>query len=154
MNFLSLLVVFLCIYIFGNLGFHYFNKKKHEKFLLSLSVEDFKRIENLSIDIDVSSSKSIYNYQVNKADIILLDDHIFLLVKSKIFKIAQPILQISRIDNDEKFPYVWEEISYISKQEINQNLFIRGYAQRNSIKITYKIVIGFSQKDMDIIKEK
>jgi len=143
MDFFSLLCVFLCIYIFGNLGFHYFNKKKHEKFMLFLSGKYLKKIENTFTDIDVSSSKSIYNYQVNKADIILLDDHIFLLAKSRIFKIAQPILQISRIDNDEKFPYVWEEISYISRQEINQNLLIKGYAQRNSIKITYKIVIGF-----------
>jgi len=111
--------------------------------MLFLSGKYLKKIENTFTDIDVSSSKSIYNYQVNKADIILLDDHIFLLAKSRIFKIAQPILQISRIDNDEKFPYVWEEISYISRQEINQNLLIKGYAQRNSIKITYKIVIGF-----------
>lgn len=139
------------LFTIGNLAFHNYNKNKHEKFLASLSGKGFIKLNSINTDIDISSSNSIYNYQINKSTIILLNDHIFSLIKSKIFKVAQPILQISRIENRENFAYVWEEITYISKQKVDDKIRIKGYSKRGLAKIDYRINLDFSEKKYDLI---
>lgn len=76
--------------------------------------------------------------------------HIFLLINGKIFRQAQPILQISRIGNTEKFKDVWEEINYISKMKVENKLRISGFALRGSFKVDYKIFLDFQNKDFDL----
>ena len=139
-------VIFL--FAVGNLAFHNYNKNKHNRFLASLSGKEFIKLND--IDIDISSSKSIYNYQINKSTIILLNNHIFLLIKSKIFNVAQPILQISKIENRENFAYVWEEINFISKQQIDYKIRIKGYTKRGLAKINYRIILDFNDKKCDL----
>ncbi|MCW3167352.1 hypothetical protein OMO38_02315 [Chryseobacterium sp. 09-1422] len=139
------------LFILGNLAFHNYNKNKHEKFLASLSGKGFIKLNSINTDIDISSSNSIYNYQINKSTIILLNDHIFLLIKSKIFNVAQPILQISRIENRENFAYIWEKINYISKQKADDKIRIKGYSKRGLAKIDYRIILDFSGKKCDLI---
>jgi len=107
-------------------------------------------IKNISTNIDASNSKSPYNYQINKADVIFFKDHIFLLVTSRFFKQAQPILQISRIGNTEKFPNIWEEVNYISKMKVEDKLRITGFSDRGSLKISYKIFLDFKNKKFDL----
>lgn len=139
------------LFILGNLEFHNYNKNKHEKFLASLSGNGFIKLNSINIDIDISSSNSIYNYQINKSTIILLNDHVFLLIKSKIFNVAQTILQISRIENKENFAYVWEKINYISKQKVDDKIRIKGYSKRGLAKIDYTIILDFSGKKCDLL---
>lgn len=140
----------LCLLIVGNLGIHFYNKNKHRKLLDFLNRQDYILIKNIPVNIDSSSSKSLYNYQINYADVIFFQEHIFLLITSKIFKQAQPILQISKIGNNEKFPNVWEEINYVSKLAINTKLRIIGFSERGLVKINYKILLDFTDKNFDL----
>ncbi|GAA5102330.1 hypothetical protein GCM10023210_43240 [Chryseobacterium ginsengisoli] len=139
----------LCFLILGHLGVHFYNKEKHKKLLEFLNGKDYLLVKNVSTDIDVSISKSIFNH-INKANVIFFKDHIFLLVTSKIFRQAQPILQISRIGNNEKFANIWEEINYISKIKIEDKLRITGFSDRGSLKINYKIFLDFKNKNFDL----
>jgi len=84
------------------------------------------------------------------ASIIVFDEHIFLLIKSKYFKIAQPILEISKISSKEEFPMIWEKIYYVSKQKIGKTIRIKGYSYRNSLKIDYLINLDFSKTNTNL----
>ncbi|WP_428068758.1 hypothetical protein [Chryseobacterium gambrini] len=141
---------FICLVIAGNLGTHFYYKKKHRQLLEFLKGKEFVCIKNIGIDIDASHSKTFHDYRVNKADVIFFKTHIFLLINGKIFRQAQPILQISRIGNTEKFKDVWEEINYISKMKVENKLRISGFALRGSFKVDYKIFLDFQNKDFDL----
>lgn len=142
---------FLTVFYFGgNLIFHYYYLHKHNKFLNFLSGKKIFKIQNVITNIDISSSKSIFNYQVNMATVIVFDEHIFLLIKSKYFKIAQPILEISKISSKEEFPLIWEKIYYVSKQKIGKTIRIKGYSYRNSLKIDYLINLDFSKTNTNL----
>lgn len=140
----------VCFLILGNLGIHYYNTRQHKKILEFLNGQEYFVIKNVIVNIDVASSKSLYNYQINTANVIFFKNHIFLLISSKIFKQAQPILQISRIGNKEKFDNVSEEINYISKLKINNKLRITGFSERGSVKIGYKIFLDFKTTNFDL----
>ena len=150
MEFYYIFSILISIFFAGNLTFHLYNIDKHKKLLNYLFKKDFIIIKNIESDIDTSSSKSIYNYQKNKTNVIFFNDHIFLLTKSKIFKIAQPILQISRINNDENFSWIWEEINYISMQNIDKKIRIKGFAKRGLVKIDYKIILDFNKTKFEL----
>jgi hypothetical protein len=140
-----------CLLIVGNLGTHFYNKNKHRKLLeFLLNRQDYILIKNIPVNIESSSSKSLYNYQINYTDVVFFQEHIFLLTTSKIFKKAQPILQISKKGNNEKFFNVWEEINYVSKLAINTKLRIIGSSQRGLVKINYKILLDFTDKNFDL----
>lgn len=94
------IVALFCFLMIGNVGTHFYNKRKHKKLLEFLNRKDYVLIQNISTNIEVSSNKFVYN-QVNKANVIFFKDHIFLLTTSKICKIGQPTLQINRIGNNE-----------------------------------------------------
>lgn len=150
---MEILLIFgtiICLIFAGKLAFHYYNKNKEKIFLESLSGKNIIRLNDIDTDIDVSSSKSLYNYQINKSTIILLDNHIFLLTRSKIFNVAQPILQISKIGNNENFPCVWEEINYISKQQVDYKIKIKGFSKRRLTKINYRIILDFTDTKFDL----
>lgn len=142
--------IIIFIIFAGKLVSHYHNKNKEERFLESLSGKKIVKLSDIDTDIDVSSSKSVCNYQINKSTIILLDNHIFLLTRSKIFNIAQPILQISKIGNNENFPCVWEEINYISKQQVDYKIRIKGFSKRGLAKIDYRIILDFTNTKFDL----
>lgn len=144
------IVVLFCFLVIGNVGTHFYYKEKHKQLLKFLIGKEFLCIENVKIDIDVSHNKTFRGYQINKADVIFFRKHIFLLIRGKIFSQAQPILQISRIGNTEKFKDVWEEINYISKMKVENKLRISGFALRGSFKVDYKIFLDFENKDFDL----
>lgn len=139
-----------CLLIVGNLGTHFYYKEKHRKLLEFLKGKEFVCIKNVKINIDVSHNKTFRDYQVDKADVILFKKHIFLLITGKFFKQAQPIVQISRIGNTEKFKDIWEEINYISKMKVENTLRIVGFALRGAFKVDYKIFLDFENKNFDL----
>ena len=139
----------LSLWVLRNLGTHFYNKRKHQKFLEFFNEKKYILIKNISTNIDVSKSKSPYHYQINKADVIFFREHIFLLITSKILKQAQPILQISRIGNTEKFADIWEEINYISKSKVSTINGLPLMSQRGSLKINYKIFLDFENKNFN-----
>lgn len=141
---------FILIFIFGNLTLHLYYKRKHEKFLAFLKGKDFVIIKNAKIDIDISGGRTSYNYHKNIADVVFFKNHIFLLATSKFLKQAQPILQLSRIGNNEKFSEIWEEIQYISKMKVENKLRITGFSMRGSLRINYKIFVNLENKDFCI----
>jgi len=87
---------------------------------------------------------------MNKADVIFFNEHLFLLITSSLFRQAQPVLQISRIGNHEKFPYVWEEVDYISKTKVEDRIRITGFAMRGTFKINDKIFINLKDTGFDL----
>ncbi|WBV53239.1 hypothetical protein [Chryseobacterium gambrini] len=137
---------FICLVIARNLGTHFYYKIKHRQLLEFLK----GKIKNIGIDIEALHSNASRSYKVNKTDVIFFKTHIFLLINGKIFRQAQPILQISRIGNTEKFKDVWEEINYISKMKVENKLRINGFALRGSFKVDYKIFLDFQNKDFDL----
>lgn len=72
----------LCFVIFGNFGIHLYYKKKHEKFLESLKGRNYTLFKKLDMEMESSSTLS-FSYQFNKADVIILDNEIFLLLFTK-----------------------------------------------------------------------
>ncbi|WP_308003866.1 hypothetical protein, partial [uncultured Chryseobacterium sp.] len=141
---------FICLVIARNLGTHFYYKIKHRQLLEFLKGKKYVCIKNIGIDIEALHSKASRSYKVNKTDVIFFKTHIFLLINGKIFRQAQPILQISRIGNTEKFKDVWEEINYISKMKVENKLRISGFALRGSFKVDYKIFLDFQNKDFDL----
>lgn len=139
-----------CFLVIGNVGTHFYYKEKHKQLLKFLIGKEFVCIKNIGKDIEALHSKASRSYKINKTDIIFFKTHIFLLINGKIFRQAQPILQISRIGNTEKFKDVWEEINYISKMKVKNKLRVSGFALRGSFKVDYKIFLDFQNKDFDL----
>lgn len=95
-----------------------------------------------------SSGKIAYSYQRNKADIIFLDDEIFLLLFNEPFLQAQPILQIS--NSDKSFSNISKKISFNSKFNVRGKLRIKGNFGQGITAGNYTIFLDFKGKDLDI----
>lgn len=140
---------FILIYIFGNFVSHIYYKRKHENLLKLLKGKDYILIRNTEISIE-ASGKTPYKNHMNKADVIFFGEHLLLLLRSNIFRQALPVLQISRIGNPEKLPYVWEEINFISKMKVGDQFRITGFSMRGSFRIHYKIFINLKNTGFDL----
>jgi hypothetical protein len=140
---------FILLIILRTLVSHFYYKKKQELFFRSLQGKDFIVIRNTEINIE-ASGRTPYQHQMNKADIIFFNGHLFLLITGRLFRQAQPVLQISRIGNQEKFPYVWEEVNYISKMKVADQLRITGFSMRGTLRINYKIFINLKGTGFDL----
>lgn len=137
----------LCFVIFGNFGIHLYYKKKHEKFLESLKGRNYTLFKKLDMEMESSSTLS-FSYQFNKADVIILDNEIFLLLFTKPFRGAQPILQIS--NSDENFLYVSRKTPFDSKFMVNGKLRIMGSFRQSKLGVRYKIFLDFNKTDFDL----
>jgi hypothetical protein len=137
----------LCFAIFGNLGIHLYYKRKHENFLRTLKGKNYTLFQKLDMEME-SSTKLSFSYQFNKTDVIILDNEIFLLIFTKPFKQAQPILQIS--NSNEIFPFVSRKIPFDSKFRVNGKLRIMGSFGSDIANGKYKIFIDFNKTDFDL----
>lgn len=137
----------LCFAIFGNFGIHLYYKKKHENFLNSLKGKNYTFFKKIDMEME-SSTKLSFSYQFNKSDVIILDDQIFLLLFTKPFRGAQPILQVS--NNDEFFPYVSRKIPFDSKFRVNGKLRIMGSFGQGMTIVKYKIFLDFNKTNFDL----
>jgi hypothetical protein len=135
------------LFIFGNLGIHYYYKNKHQELIKSLKGKNYKLISKVNMTME-SSAKIAFSYQRNKADVIFLGDEIFLLLFSKPFPQAQPILQIS--NNDKSFSNISKKISFNSKFNLLGKLRIKGNFGQGITSGNYTIFLDFTGKDFDI----
>ncbi|GAB0156982.1 hypothetical protein CHRYSEOSP005_22500 [Chryseobacterium sp. Alg-005] len=137
----------LCFFVFGNLGIHLYFKKKHQQFLESLKGKEFIWIKSINMEME-SSGKLGYRYLFNKADVVILDDEIFLLIFNKPIRQAQPILQISNTHNI--FPYVSKKIAFDSKFIEKGKLKIKGSFGAGLTSGKYTVFLNFNNKDFDL----
>lgn len=135
------------LFIFGNLGIHYYYKNKHKELIKSLKGKNYKLISKVSMTME-SSGKIAFSHQRNKADVIFLDDEIFLLLFNKPFPQAQPILQIS--NSDKSFSNISKKISFNSKFNVRGKLRIKGNFSQRITAGNYTIFLDFKGKDLDI----
>ncbi|GEN74598.1 hypothetical protein [Chryseobacterium hagamense] len=140
---------FILIFILGNFVSHLCYKRKHESLLKLFKGKDYILIRNTEISIE-ASGKPPYKNHMNKADVIFSGEYLLLVIRSQIFVQALPVLQISRIGNYEKFPYVWEELGYISKMKVKDQLRITGFSMRGPFRINYKIFINIKNAGFDL----
>ncbi|MFP3595282.1 hypothetical protein [Chryseobacterium sp. SIMBA_029] len=136
-----------CFFIFGNLGIHLYYKKMHQKLIESLKGKNYILFKNVDMEMD-SSGKLAFSYQRNKADIIILDNEIFILLFNKPLRQAQPILQIS--NSNETFPFISRKISFDSKFGVNGKLRIQGTFGQGITSGKYKIFLDFNTIDFDL----
>ncbi len=134
-------------FVFGNLGIHYYYKNKHKDFIQSLKGRGYKIIRKVDMNME-SSAKFGFSYQLNKADVIFLEDEIFLLLFNKPFLQAQPILQIS--NSDGSFSNISKKISFNSKFNMRGKLRIKGSFGQGITSGNYTIFLDFKGKDFDI----
>ncbi len=137
----------LSFFIFGNLGIHFYFKRKHKQFLESLEGKDFILIEKVNMEM-TSFGKLSFRHQFSKADVIILKDEIFFLIFNKPFPQAQPILQISNTNNI--FPHVSKKIRFDSKFRENGKLRIKGSFGEGITSGEYKILLDFNNKNFDL----
>jgi len=135
------------LFIFGNLGIHYYYENKHKELIKSLNGKNYKLISKVNMTME-SSAKIAFSYQHNKADVIFLDDEIFLLLFNKPFPQAQPILQIS--NSDKSFSNISKKISFNSKFNVRGKLRIKGNFGQGITSGNYIIFLDFKGKDFDI----
>lgn len=133
--------------VFGNLGIHYYYKNKHKNLIQSLKGRDYQIIYKVNMNME-SSAKFGFSYQLNKADVIILDDEIFLLIYNKPFLQAQPILQIS--NSEKSFSNISKKISFLSKFNVRGKLRIKGNFDQGITLGNYTIFLDFNGKDFDI----
>ncbi|MBW7674572.1 hypothetical protein [Chryseobacterium chendengshani] len=139
--------VMISFFIFGNLGIHLFYKKKHKKFLDSLKGKNFTLIKNLNMEME-SSGKLGSSYQFNKSHVVILENEIFLLLFSKPFKQAQPILQIS--NSNIVYDNISKKISFDSKFRVQGKLRIQGTFGKGITSGKYKIFLDFNKSNFDL----
>jgi hypothetical protein len=142
-----ILSAMVCFFIFGNLAIHLHYKKKHKTFLQSLKGKQYILFKKLDMEME-SVAKLAYRYQFNKADIVILDQEIFILLFTKPFGMAQPILHIS--NSDEVFQHVPKKIPFDSKFRVNGKLRIKGSFGQGLMHAQYKIFIDFNTVDFDL----
>ncbi|MEC3876328.1 hypothetical protein [Chryseobacterium salviniae] len=142
-----ILSAMVCFFIFGNLAIHLHYKKKHQTFLQSLKGKQYMLFKKLDMEME-SVGKLGYRYQFNKADIVILDQEIFILLFTKPFGMAQPILHIS--NSDKVFQHIPKKIRFDSKFRVNGKLRIKGSFGQGFMCAQYKILIDFNKVDFDL----
>jgi len=101
----------------------------------------------LNVEME-SVTKLSYRYEFNKADIVILDQDIFILLFTKLFGMAQPILQIS--NSNDVFQHVQKKFPFDSKFRVNGKLRIKGSLGQGLVGTQYKIFIDFNTVDFDL----
>ncbi|MFZ4928677.1 hypothetical protein [Chryseobacterium sp. Mn2064] len=137
----------ICFVIFGNLGIHLYYKRKHKDFIESLKGKKYTLFKKLNMEME-SIGKVGFKYQFNTADVVFLDDSIFILLSVRPFGMAQPILQIS--NNSDIFPSISRKFSYDSKNNENGKLKIKGRFGQGMTGGTYTIWINFKSTGFDL----
>jgi len=119
----------------------------HKKLIESLQGKNYTLCKNVDMEMD-SSGKLAFSYQRNKADIIMLDNEIFILFFNKPLRQAQPILHIG--NSNETFPFISRKISFDSKFNVNGRLRIQGTFGQGITIGKYKIFLDFNTIDFDL----
>lgn len=136
---LLLLVLILVILYF------YF-KRQQKRFFNYIQDKDYKIVKNVETDIE-NYSKMEYKFVHKMADIIFLEDEIFILIHHKLI-LGGEILQVGK--KTETFPGILRKLIYTSKSKVQERLELKGYFNRGILNYDFKIALYFKNKDFDI----
>ena len=125
----------ILIFIFGNIFVYFLNKNKQKRFFDFIRDREYTLVRNVEAEIE-GYSKLGTKISYRKADIVFLDDEIFILTINK------PIIQLTKSYED--FPEVFYKYSYDAKQKVKERLEIMN--SNGSIKVN----LNLKNKDFDL----
>ncbi len=125
----------ILIFIFINILIYFLNKNREKRFFNFIQGKKYTVVKSVETEIEsYSNLGSKISYR--KADIIFLNDEIFILTLNR------PIIQLTKSYAD--FPGVFYKFSYDLKQKVKERLEIKN--SEGSIKIN----LNFKNKDFNI----
>ncbi|NIF05079.1 hypothetical protein F3J23_06450 [Chryseobacterium sp. Tr-659] len=137
----------ICYVILGGLGIFLYYKRKHKKFLESLKNKNFTILKKLNMETEFFG-KLAFRYRRDTADVIILEDKIFLLLYSNPLGIAHQIYQICNCT--ESFPFISKKLSLDSKYNDHGRLRINGKFGHGITGGKYSILLDFNRTGFDL----
>ena len=148
MNLIKLFLLLILFFMIGNFGIHLYFKQKRTLFFKSIGNIKFRECLNLKNVLN-ATSKISFSWQSFRAEIILYENSLFVLLRNSNFKgfinQNQSILQISGNKNIEKFEGV-SKVYFLEKYQINQNELKLFSTQNLIISAKFEIIIDFKDR--------
>ncbi|NHN24725.1 hypothetical protein FIA58_003465 [Flavobacterium jejuense] len=145
-------IIFLCTFIIGNFGFHFYYKNKRVLLFNEIGNRDYVEIKNIETEI-YSSNKMSVTTKFYISEIILFEGNLFILLKKSFFGDLiiknYPIIQISRNENSKKYDGVLRK--HVLKKSEFVNTKIRFYTNHQiPIKLTTELELNFANKNKEL----
>jgi hypothetical protein len=156
-NLIPIGIIMFSWVVFGNLGIHYYYKKKREKALASLNGIKYKIANNVTTHISGKSRLSI-SYQIKKSDVVFYENNILILPynATKLFKQYQPSMQYSFSNKENKIDGISTQIRIenLMQKENKIKLFHKGIGGILNGKMETELEFPSNETDLKVIIEK
>ena len=115
----------------------YYYKRQQKIFLRSIQDRNYTIVKNVETDIE-TYSKLQYRFVYKVADIVFLEDEIFILIPNKLI-LPGAILQVGK--THKTYPGVLRKFTYTSKLKVDEQIEMKGNFDRVLVKSNFKIVL-------------